>query len=66
LALQRSFSRLSAGRTVVVVTHRLRSIRDADRIAVVEHGRLVEFGNHDELMAKDGVYAYLYRLQYGE
>ena len=65
-ALQRSLHRLSAGRTVIVVTHRLRSIRDADRIAVVERGHLVEEGTHDQLMAADGVYAYLYRLQYSD
>jgi len=65
-AIQRNLDRLSVGRTVVVVTHRLRSIRDVDRIVVVERGRLVEQGTHDELISADGIYAYLFRLQYSD
>ncbi|HVA08691.1 MAG TPA: peptidase domain-containing ABC transporter [Acidimicrobiales bacterium] len=64
--LQQNLNRISVGRTIVVVTHRLRSVRDVDRIVVIERGRLVEQGTHDDLIKADGIYAYLYRLQYSD
>ena len=66
LAFQRALRRLSVGRTIVLITHRLRTVRDVDRIVVVERGRLVEEGTHDELIGAGGLYAYLYRLQYSD
>ncbi|GLI00107.1 ABC transporter ATP-binding protein [Phytohabitans aurantiacus] len=54
---------LAAGRTVVLITHRLASVREADRIYVLDHGALIEEGSHDELMARDGTYANLFTLQ---
>ncbi|MET8993405.1 ATP-binding cassette domain-containing protein, partial [Nonomuraea wenchangensis] len=51
------------GRTVLLITHRLASVRLADRIYVLEHGKVVEQGDHDALMARGGLYADLYSLQ---
>jgi ATP-binding cassette subfamily B protein len=62
-AVYDSLRKLSAERTVILITHRLASIRDADRIHFLEHGAIVESGSHAELMALDGRYAELYRLQ---
>ena len=54
---------LSAGRTVVLITHRMASVREADRIYVLDHGAIVEEGDHSSLMAVDGIYAQLFTLQ---
>ncbi|WP_265458525.1 ABC transporter ATP-binding protein [Enterococcus sp. HY326] len=64
--IQRAMSRLLENRTSFVVAHRLSTIRDADNIIVMNHGSIVETGNHDELMAKNGFYADLYNSQFSE
>lgn len=63
-ALQRALKAALAGRTSLVIAHRLSTIRDADQILVVDKGRIVERGTHDELLNQGGVYAELYRTQF--
>jgi ATP-binding cassette subfamily B protein len=65
LAIQRAFDEALRGRTAIVIAHRLSTIVDADRIVVVDGGRIVETGTHSELLARGGVYAELYRTQLG-
>jgi ATP-binding cassette subfamily B protein len=64
-AIQRSLERISVGRTTIVIAHRLSTVRHADRIYVLDHGTLKEDGTHDELIARDGLYASLWRVQTG-
>jgi ATP-binding cassette subfamily B protein len=64
-AIQRSIARISVGRTVIAIAHRLSTIRNADRIFVLERGQLHEAGRHHELVASDGIYAALWRVQTG-
>ena len=61
--MKRNIDRLLEGRTAFVVAHRLSTIRNADVIVVLERGRLVEKGTHDELLARRGIYFYLYSQQ---
>lgn len=62
--IQRGMEKLMEGRTSFVIAHRLSTIRDADTIIVMKDGDIVELGNHDSLLAKDGFYASLYRSQF--
>lgn len=62
-AVQEALARLMRGRTTIVIAHRLSTVRDADLIVVMDGGRVAETGRHDELVARDGIYAKLYRLQ---
>ena len=64
LAVQLALKTALAGRTSLVIAHRLSTIRDADQILVVDDGRIVERGTHDELVARDGLYAELHRTQF--
>lgn len=64
-AIQRSLARVAKGRTAVVIAHRLSTVREADKIWVLEAGRVAESGTHDELVAAGGLYSALWRVQTG-
>lgn len=65
-AVQAALDRLMQGRTTFVIAHRLSTIERADRIVVLVHGQIAEVGNHQQLLAREGVYANLYRLQFSQ
>jgi len=65
LLIQRALQRVLQGRTSIVIAHRLSTIRNADKIIVLDHGKVAEIGNHDELLERKGVYARLYAINYG-
>jgi ATP-binding cassette, subfamily B, multidrug efflux pump len=62
--IQEGLEELLKGRTAIIVAHRLATIRMADRVLVVHKGRIAEQGTHEELLAREGIYSRLYRLQY--
>jgi len=64
-AIQRSLERITIGRTTIAIAHRLSTVRNADCIYVMEHGKLVEHGRHEELLDQQGIYASLWQVQTG-
>ena len=64
--VQDALARLMPDRTTLVIAHRLSTIEHADQVLVLDHGRLVEQGTHEELIARDGLYAHLHRIQFRE
>jgi ATP-binding cassette subfamily B protein len=64
LLIQDALERLTAGRTSIIIAHRLQTIQEADRVLVLDHGAVVELGNHEELLAREGLYYTLHNLQF--
>ncbi len=64
--IQAALDRLVAGRTTLVIAHRLSTVQRADRIVVMQDGRAVEQGRHEELLERGGLYASLYRMQFDD
>jgi ABC-type multidrug transport system fused ATPase/permease subunit len=64
LVIQAALRRLLAGRTSFIIAHRLSTIREASRVVVLDHGRIVESGSHEELLMRRGMYYNLYTMQF--
>lgn len=65
VSIQSSFERLSAGRTTIAIAHRLSTLRNMNRIIVINHGQIIEQGTHNQLLRRGGVYARLWKMQSG-
>ena len=65
IVIQRALRKVLRGRTSIVIAHRLSTIRNADKIVVLDHGRVAEIGNHQELLKNNGVYSRLHAVNYG-
>ena len=63
--IQRSLERIAVGRTTIIIAHRLSTVRNADRIFVLERGQLCESGTHEQLLTANGLYASLWNVQTG-
>jgi len=66
LVLQSALEKLLVNRMAIIIAHRLSTIRLCDEILVIDHGKIVEKGSHDELMKMDGLYSSFYRMQFKE
>ena len=66
LLIRKAMDILLSDRTSIIIAHRLSTVRNADRIIVIDNGKIVEEGNHTKLMKKGGLYAYLYEMQFKE
>jgi ATP-binding cassette subfamily B protein len=64
-AIQKSLEQITANRTTIAIAHRLSTVRDADRIYVMDRGRIAEQGRHEDLLDRQGIYASLWRVQTG-
>ena len=64
MLIQKSLRELAKGRTCLIVAHRLSTIKNADEIAVISKGKIMEMGNHETLLKENGIYAELYKLQF--
>ncbi len=64
LLIQDALRKLTAGRTSILIAHRLQTVQEADRVLVLDHGQIAELGTHEELLAAGGLYAKLHSLQF--